>query len=141
LVGGRSGGARTFFAAALEESPTSRPARPGGVAPNAIAVPTRAAAACRGVPVRPATEVAAAGTTAPLAATATVPPGAAAMEGERPILKGGRGRKRGQGFLVAAALRATTFPRHRRRHRQGTERATALAWPVAGPGSAVRPGC
>jgi hypothetical protein len=88
LVGGRGGGVRAFLAAVLEEPPALRPARPGGAAPNAIAAPTRAATASRGIPVRSAMEDVAAGTTAPPAAAATVPPGAAKMAEERPALKG-----------------------------------------------------
>jgi hypothetical protein len=65
-----------------------RLARPRGAAPNAIAAPTRAAATSRGILVRLATEVAAAGTIAPPAAIETVPPGAATMAAERPAPKG-----------------------------------------------------
>jgi hypothetical protein len=64
------------------------PARPGGAAPTAITAPMRTAATSRGVPVRPATEVAAAGAAALVAAKATTPPGAVAMAVERLTLEG-----------------------------------------------------
>jgi hypothetical protein len=67
----------------LEEPPMLLPARPGGAAPTAIAAPTRATAASREVPVRPTTEVAAAGAAELVAAKATTLPRAVTMVVER----------------------------------------------------------
>jgi hypothetical protein len=111
-------------------------ARPRGAAPNAIAVPTRAATASRGVPVRPAMEVVATGTAAPPAAKATVPPGAATMAVEWLApkgsavaaaasasrvfllrLPGGRPRLRGTNGVAAGSLALLRLPNGRPRLR------------------------
>jgi hypothetical protein len=68
LAGGRAGGTTDVFDDEAQ-----------GAAPNAIAAPTRAAAASRGVPVRPAMEVTAVETAALAAAMATPPLGVATM--------------------------------------------------------------
>jgi hypothetical protein len=127
---------RALLAAALEEPPTLGPARPGGAAPNTIAAPTRAAATSRGVPVRPATEVAAAGTAALAAAKATAPPGAVTMAVEWLApkgsaaataasasrvfllrLPGGRPRLRGTSGVAAGSLLLFRLPSGRPRLR------------------------
>jgi hypothetical protein len=115
-------------AAALEEPPALGLVRPGGAAPNAIAAPMRAAAASRGVPVRPAMEVAAAGTATPVAATATAPPGAAMMAVEWLAPKGSAAA------TAASASRVFLLRLPGGRHRrwvlglvEATERAAALA--------------
>jgi hypothetical protein len=102
----------------------------------AIAAPTRVAAASRGVPVRPATEVAPAGAATLAAARATAPPGAMAMVVERPTpegsaaaaaasaskvfllqLPGGRPRLRGTGGVAAGSFALFWLPSERSRLR------------------------
>jgi hypothetical protein len=65
-------------AAALDEPPMPAPARTGGATPTAIAAPTMAAAASRGVTARLAVGAAPAGAVASAAAEVTAPAGAAA---------------------------------------------------------------
>jgi hypothetical protein len=116
-------------AAALEEPPMLLLVRPEGAAPTAIAAPMRAAAASRGVPVRPVIEVAAAGTAALAAAKEMALPGSAMMAVERLAPKGsttataasasrvfllrwpgGRPRLRGTGGVAAGSLALFWLP-------------------------------
>jgi hypothetical protein len=125
LAGGRAGGAATLL-----------PARAGGAAPTTIAALTRVAAASRGVPESPATEITAAGAAALAAARATPLPGATTMAVERPApkgsaaataasassvfllrLPGGLPRLRGTGGIAAGSLALFWLPSGRPRLR------------------------
>jgi hypothetical protein len=140
-----------LLAAALEELPALGMMRLRGAAPNAIAAPTRAAAAFSGVLVRPPTEIAAAGTAALVATKVTAPPGAATMAVEWLApkgsaaatavstsrvfllqLPGGRPRLRGTGGVAAGSLALLRLPSGRPRLRPlSPPAASALAPPKA----------
>jgi hypothetical protein len=105
------------------------PARPGGAALTAIAAPTRAVAASRGVAARQATEVAPTGAAVLAEASATTPPRAVATAVERATpegsaaatatsnskvfllrLPGGRPRLRGTGGVTAGSFSLFWLP-------------------------------
>jgi hypothetical protein len=116
----------------LDEPPMPAPARPGGATLSAIAAPTMAAAASRGVTARPATEVVPTGAAVLVATEATTPAGAVATAaaGATPAdstaaaavsaakvlllrLPGGRPRLRGTASVVAGSFALFLLPNGR----------------------------